>query len=189
MISFLRSNAVNLGLGVVLAAWLSAAGLTGACPTCVVPELVAGLVGGPRAEAAGAGQPAPTWSLESLGGRQVSSSELVGEVVVLTFFSRSCAPCRTELAYLEDLNDEFAERGVRILAVNVDPSRDQLSEFVRQRALDVTVALGSPEVLEAFGGVSAVPTTFVVDRQGRVASRHDGLTSGAVLGRAIERAL
>jgi thiol-disulfide isomerase/thioredoxin len=188
MISFLKANALNLALGVLLVGWVSIAGVTGSCPTCVIPQFVAGLFATPEAEAAEA-SPAPSWALEAVGGGLVSSAQLVGEVQVLTFFSRTCAPCRAELEYLGALHEEYGSKGVSFVALNVDADGDSLSEFARRRGIDFTVARGGLRLTEAFGGVSGVPTTFVLDRTGRIVSRHDGLTSKATLERAIEQAM
>jgi len=187
MISFLKTNALNLALGGLLVGWFSIVAVTGSCPTCVIPQLLAGMFAAPGASVAVVSS--PTWSAEAIGGGLVSSAQLAGNVQVLTFFSRTCAPCRAELEQLAALHDDYATRGVSFVAINIDADTEALPEFVRKRGIDFTVARGGLGLVDAFGGFSAVPTTFVVDRQGRIASRHDGLTSNSTLERAIQGAM
>lgn len=108
-------------------------------------------------------------------GAAINSADLAGQVVVVNFWYASCAPCRAEAADLEKVHSEFADQGVSFVGVNV---RDQAPTAA---AFTETFGLGYPSIVDtdssvqlAFTGTvppNAVPTTLVLDKQGRVASR------------------
>jgi peroxiredoxin len=108
-------------------------------------------------------------------GATIDSADLAGQVVVVNFWYASCAPCRAEAADLETVNTEFADKGVSFVGVNV---RDQAPTAA---AFAETFGLGYPSIVDtdssvqlAFTGTvppNAVPTTLVLDKEGRVASR------------------
>jgi peroxiredoxin len=109
-------------------------------------------------------------------GTPISSSEYTGQVLVLNFWYAGCAPCRAEAPDLEKSNQKFTTQGVKFLGVNV---RDQAATAL---AFSRAYAISYPSVLDADDGAlqlafsgtiapNAVPTTLVVDRQGRVSAR------------------
>ena len=109
-------------------------------------------------------------------GTPVSSAEYTGQVLVLNFWYAGCAPCRAEAPDLEKSNQKFTTQGVKFLGVNV---RDQAATAL---AFSRTYGISYPSVLDADDGTlqlafsgtiapNAVPTTLVVDKQGRVSAR------------------
>ncbi|TDW30387.1 TlpA family protein disulfide reductase [Cryobacterium psychrophilum] len=120
-------------------------------------------------------------------GETLSSSDFTGEVLVVNFWYASCAPCRAEAADLQKLNAQFTDKGAAFLGVNV---RDQAANAT---AFNDTYGITYPSVLDvddgsmqlAFSGSippNAVPTTLVLDQQGRVAARILGqVTSPSIL--------
>ncbi len=109
-------------------------------------------------------------------GTPISSAEYTGQVLVLNFWYAGCAPCRAEAPDLEKSSQKFAAQGVKFLGVNV---RDQAATAL---AFSRTYGISYPSVLDVDGGAlqlafsgtiapNAVPTTLVVDKQGRVSAR------------------
>jgi len=123
----------------------------------------------------------------------VTSGQYRGEVVVLNFWYAACAPCRVEAPWLEQLSQQFADDGVQFLGVNVRDSKATARTFATSFGItypsvidtDGTVTLA----LAGLASPTAVPTTIVLDRQGRPASRIVGLIDRSVLESLIEAAL
>jgi thiol-disulfide isomerase/thioredoxin len=124
-------------------------------------------------------------------GGELDSSELDDTVVVLNFWYANCPPCRTEAPQLKELEDEYAGNDdVALLGVNVRDSAERAQVFSREFDLGYPSLLdaASNEVQLAFSGTitpNAVPTTLVLDREGRVAARISGVIDDAGLVSAI----
>lgn len=108
-------------------------------------------------------------------GGSISSADYAGQVVVVNFWYASCAPCRAEAADLQAVNAEYADQGVSFVGVNVRDQAPQAVSFAK--TYDITY----PSIIDTDGAAqlafsgnvppNAVPTTLVLDKQGRVASR------------------
>jgi thiol-disulfide isomerase/thioredoxin len=138
------------------------------------------------------GTPAPPFVLPRLEGEPVSLAELKGRVVVVNFWATWCPPCREEMPYLLKTVQEFEPRGVTLVAISNDDlpeQREVVTEFVKRLpALRPYVALGQGEVGAAYR-VKALPSLFVIDRQGRVTASHQGQASEAQIRGWVEAAL
>jgi len=110
----------------------------------------------------------PAFSLTGLDGQPVSQASLAGRPAVVEFWATWCVPCRTTLPFLGKLATEHAE--LRVVAVAVESEEKDVRTAAAQFPPAMTVALGTPEVARAFGDLTAVPTTFVVERDGRIAA-------------------
>lgn len=121
-----------------------------------------------RAEASAlrTGEPAPPATLVTLDGKRISSADLRGEVVILTFWATWCEPCREELPLLSDYLGRHAAAGLRILAFNLD-TPDRLSE-VRAVAASVRFPVGLLRDSSApgYGRIWRLPVSFTIDRGG-----------------------
>lgn len=118
------------------------------------------------------------WGGETVDGDRVDSAELDG-VTVLNFWYASCPPCRVEAPDLEAAYQEYGDR-VTFLGVNMKDSAESAAAFERDFGVtyDSILDVGTRDVMIAFAGdvpPSAVPTTLVLDREGRVAARISGL--------------
>lgn len=124
-----------------------------------------------------ASTPAPNWELTDLTGKPVRSADLKGKVVILNFWATWCGPCRTEIPDFIALQKEYGKQGLVIVGASVDQAGpDVVKKFVQQQGMNYPVALADSKMQEAFGGIEAIPTTFVIDRQGNIVGRHVGLT-------------
>jgi len=125
------------------------------------------------------------WAGVDSDGIPLSSANLTGAVTVLNFWYSSCPPCRVETPDLVSLADEFAGQA-QFVGVNVRDSADTANAFKRNFKVNYPTIIdaNTGEVVLAFTGIvtpSAVPTTLVIDRQGRVAARILGLAEKATL--------
>ena len=129
-----------------------------------------------------------------LDGRSFDSRDLVGKVVVYNVWGSWCAPCRKEAPVLQQVSQETRGQGVRFVGINVKDSDGPAIAF--ERSFDITYpSIGtadSPKALLAFGASlppSAVPSTLVMDRQGRLAARVVGATTYGTLAALIDDVL
>jgi thiol-disulfide isomerase/thioredoxin len=116
-------------------------------------------------------------------GDTVSSADFAGEVLVLNFWYAGCPPCRVEAPDLEEVNQAFADDGVSFLGVNVRDQAAQSLSFAKTLGVTYPSVMDADEgnMLLAFSGTvapNAVPTTLVIDKQGRVAARILGAIEG-----------
>ena len=113
---------------------------------------------------------APDFTLLSAEGTAVSLSDYDGHVVFINFWASWCPPCRIEMPHLQELFEAHADKSFVILAVSLDdPFEPDAPAFAAELGLTFPVLKGTAEVNEAYGGITAIPTTFVIDRQGRIA--------------------
>lgn len=113
----------------------------------------------------------------ALDGRRTAIEDFRGQVVVLDFYATYCPPCLEEIPHLVKLQKRFGPQGLKVIGLNVGGEEDQakVPEFVKR--LDIQYQLGNPdwEFVDAFfGGNSAIPQTFVFDRQGRLVKHFTG---------------
>lgn len=124
--------------------------------------------------------PAPAFSVAGLDGQPLALDALRGKVVLLNFWATWCKPCRAEIPDLISLQSAYAGK-LQILALSLDDeSPETVREFVRQSGINYSVAMATPEILALYGGVPALPTSFLVDTQGRVVRKHVGLRDPAL---------
>ena len=119
---------------------------------------------------------APEVRFSTLSGESFSTSDLRGKVVLVNFWSTSCVSCVKEMPKMVETYKKYAPRGYEMVAVamSFDPPRE-VAEFASHRALPFKVALDSTgSIAKSFGEIRITPTTFVLDRQGRVLKRYLG---------------
>ena len=118
-------------------------------------------------------KPAPDIALEILDGGKLKLSDLRGKVVVVNFWATWCPPCRSEMPSLERMKGMMKGEPIEIVAVNAGEDEDQISEFREgvKPALTFRLALDrNADAMKAFS-ISALPTTYVIDRHGQVVYR------------------
>lgn len=138
------------------------------------------------------GQPIEfTGSIED--GSVVSSADYLGEVLVVNFWYAACPPCRVEAPWLNELALQFGDQGASFLGVNIRDSAATATTFSRSFEISYPSIIDTDAaVTQAFAGhasPSAVPTTVVLDRDGRAAARIIGLIDRDVLEELIETVL
>jgi thiol-disulfide isomerase/thioredoxin len=115
----------------------------------------------------------PAVSLTDLDGKTVSREDLEGRVVLVEFWATWCPPCRATLGWLGGLKQRYGDRIV-VAAVAIESEEARVRKLVGQLDLPLTWVLGQPDLVRAFGDVSAVPTLLVFDRQGKAAGAFYG---------------
>src|SRR5438132_12547251 len=133
---------------------------------------------------------APDFSLESLEGKSMRLSDLRGKAVLLNFWATWCGPCKIEMPWFVELQKQYGAQGLQIVGVAMDEaSKDDIAKFAKDMGVNYPILLGKEAVGEAYGGVQFLPTTFFIDRDGKVLEREFGLKSRSIFEDNIKKAL
>ncbi len=133
----------------------------------------------PREEAASGTQglkAVPDFILKDLSQKKVKLADFKGKVVILNFFATWCPPCRMEIPELVKLYRLNKEKGLVVLGISLDEDvpLQGLMTFVKDMKITYPILMGSKDVLEKYE-ISGVPTTILINRDGKTFTRYDGL--------------
>jgi peroxiredoxin len=133
----------------------------------------------------------PQAQFVALSGGNFSAADLRGRVVLVNFWATSCVACVAEMPKMVEAWKKYAPRGYEMVAVAMSYDHpNAVAEFVRTRALPFRIALDSNgAVARAFGNVSVTPTTYLLDRRGRIVAKYVGEPDWQEFHARIERAL
>ncbi len=138
----------------------------------------------------GAGTDEPSVTFDLLGGGKLPLAQLKGQVVLVNFWATWCPPCRAEMPGLERVYEDRHAAGFTILGVSTDEgSRDKVAAFLQQHGITYPVAMASYETVAGFGGVNDYPTSFLIDRRGKVRYVVRGMFASPALRAAVDRLL
>ena len=143
---------------------------------------------------------APAFTLKDTSGKKVSLSDYKGKAVVLDFWATWCAPCKVEIPWLTKLHDQYASQGLVVLGISEDDldlddkaalfkQKREIAESAGKLGINYPVLIDDAKVAEPYGGVDALPTTFYVDRNGKVVAATIGLVNRDEIEANIKKAL
>ncbi len=115
--------------------------------------------------------PAPEFVLEDVGGREFSLDAFRGKVVVLNFWTTWCPPCKEEMESLDELNLMLKDRGVTVVAINDFEPREKVVDFAKRHDYSFTILVDEKGVVSERYRVVMLPTTYIIDREGRAVAR------------------
>jgi len=134
------------------------------------------------------GEPAPAFSVTARDGRAIDSAELHDTVVLINFFATWCKPCHAEAPELVELWHDYMDRGVIFLGITYKEVDEKVAEFVAAYDITFPVANDQSNVARRFG-VTGVPETYLIGRDGTVLYKHIGPIDAAELRNALEKSL
>ena len=134
---------------------------------------------------------APNFTLQDLEGNNVSLADYKGKVVFVNFWATWCPPCRAEIPHFVDLIDQYGEDGFAILGISVDDPKDhnKIPGFKDKFNINYPILLANGKVTRDYGGIRSIPTTFVLDRDGRALGKIVGSRSKEQFEEIIKKAL
>jgi thiol-disulfide isomerase/thioredoxin len=124
--------------------------------------------------------PAPDFQIKDLDGKELSLAAHKGQVILLNFWASWCGPCRAEIPGLIELQNKYKDHLQIIGMVVDDDDEDAIRDVVKTESINYPVALTTPQVRMAYGGIGALPTVFVINPEGRVVQKHVGLYNPAL---------
>jgi len=128
---------------------------------------------------------APPFLLRDINGKIVSTADWKGKVVILNFWATWCPPCREEIPELVQLQAKYKDKLLVIGASEDEDGPQKVQQFVQRFGMNYPVVMATKELIDNYGGVPALPTSFLIDPQGRVVQRHTGLYEYEVYEREV----
>lgn len=124
---------------------------------------------------------APDFALKTLEGKTVKLSDYKGKIIIIDFWATWCPPCRKGIPDLIELQKAYSKDLV-IVGISLDQERTlkDLKPFIENYGINYPVVLGNEKVVKDYGGVNAIPTSFVVDQKGFIIDSHVGLVPKSV---------
>lgn len=132
---------------------------------------------------------APEFSLTTIDGKTLALSDYRGKIILLDFWATWCTPCRDEIPRFVRLQDKYGAAGFQIIGISMDDSAEPVRQFHRDFHINYPIALGGARLGELYGGVFGLPIAFLIDRQGRILSKHVGATDPVIFDQEIASAL
>jgi peroxiredoxin len=137
---------------------------------------------------------APDFTLKDAKGATVHLADYKGKVVVLDFWATWCGPCKVEIPWFMEFQQQFKDRGFSVVGVSMDEGGwDDVKPFIEQHKINYPILLGNDAVDQSYSkllatmrhlkvdqanGLESLPTTFLIDRSGRIAAVREGVEKG-----------
>ncbi|MBA3066306.1 TlpA family protein disulfide reductase [bacterium] len=114
---------------------------------------------------------AADFTVPSINGASVNLASLRGKVIIIDFWATWCGPCVYEIPGFINLKNKYAKDGFEIIGLSVDRDKAAVMDFVRQKGINYPVAFADGDLQDQYGGIKGIPTTFFIDRSGRIADK------------------
>jgi alkyl hydroperoxide reductase subunit AhpC len=122
------------------------------------------------------GSVAPALQVRDLAGRPLDLSSYRGKVVLLDFWATWCVPCKVEIPHFIDMQAKYAAKGFVVIGISMDDTAAPVQKYVKDMKIAYPIALGNDALGDRYGGIAGLPTAFIIDREGRIRFKHEGVT-------------
>ncbi len=166
-------------------------------------ELVAdAATGAPQYNSPLVQKPAPDFTLEDLTGKKVSLASYKGKAVLVNFWATWCGPCKLETPWLIELRNQYTPQGFEVLGISTEgedlaendkagwaKQKAAIGKFVTEMKVPYPMLLNGDSISKTYGGLDSMPTSFYVDREGKIIAAQMGITSKDEMEENIRKAL
>jgi cytochrome c biogenesis protein CcmG/thiol:disulfide interchange protein DsbE len=133
---------------------------------------------------------APEFALKDMNGKTVRLSDFKGKALVVDFWATWCGPCQIEIPWFMDFERKYKDQGFAVIGIAMDDEGWQaVKPFAEKMKMNYRVVLGNDQTADLYGGIEALPTTILIDRDGKIAGTHVGLAGKQDFQDAIEKLL
>ncbi|WP_086481559.1 TlpA family protein disulfide reductase [Oceanospirillum sanctuarii] len=119
-------------------------------------------------------------SLPNVKGGLASLADFKGKVVLVDFWASWCGPCRQSFPWMNQLQNQYKSDGLEVVAINLDQEADLAAEFLQEVPAQFTVLLDTDAQLPGEYGVMGMPSSYLIDRNGKIRAQHIGFHSDRV---------
>ena len=133
---------------------------------------------------------APDFNLPDMNDKPVRLSDYRGKVVILDFWATWCPPCRKGIPDFNVLYSTYRGKGLEILGIAVDEGgKDSVQQGMQKHAITIgyPILIGTAEVQKSYGGIEAIPTTFILDKEGNIVAKYVGLQDKATFVKHLDK--
>jgi peroxiredoxin len=133
---------------------------------------------------------APDFTLKDADGKFVKFSDYRGKVVLLNFWATWCTPCRLEIPWFTDMERQNRSKGLEVVGISMDDEGwTVVKPFLTDLNVNYRVLMGDDSTAKKYGGIDSLPTSFLIDRAGKIAAVYVGLSSRKDYENAIDALL
>lgn len=137
---------------------------------------------------------APDFTLKDLSGNEVGPASFRGKVLVIDFWATWCPPCREAIPHLISMKQKYGDQGFEVLGVSMDKGPDALSTvktFAQEQGVNYPIVIGNQTIANSYGGISGIPTFFIVDKNGYIIKSQTGYDEdvGQMMADEVEKLL
>lgn len=129
---------------------------------------------------------APNLSLTDLNDNPIHTADYKGKIVLVNFWAAWCVPCRKEIPEFVRLQEKYPGK-IQIIGISLDDSASELRKFYRTQQINYPIVQGDLKIADAYGGILGLPTTYIIDEEGRIRGQQVGSTNFAKLEQQIAR--
>lgn len=150
-----------------------------ATPLSLAAAMLALLVLAPVAADA---RQAPSFNVKTLEGKSLRLAELRNKPVIVDFWATWCGPCRASMPHLSSMQTRYEKQGLTVIGMSVDDGAPQnVRKFANKLGIKFTLAMANDEILDAYGPIRSIPTTFFINRKGDIVRRVVGYIDGETM--------
>ena len=131
---------------------------------------------------AASAKPAPSFSVRTLDGKPLRLADLRKRAVIVDFWATWCGPCRASMPHLSAMQSRYEKRGLTVIGLSVDENGPQdVRQFANKLGVKFPLAMANDDVLDAYGPIRSIPTTFFINRNGDIVRRVVGYIDGETM--------